>query len=255
MIGRELKRILVKPAAFVCIIVYVSIMMLGVESDLRAGYETGLLNLFWVTENFGVTVFIQTLLFPIAAAGNYFDERKGHYDWLMQMRSGRFRYCMVKIVSAVVGGVVLYLISVLLFFALCLILVPGVRNGSTVESITHLFASTECYWYRVASAIGYYPMMILFAFQYSLHIGIYVLIGLCISVFCTNHYVFYAMPFLLTRVGFYIGGIFALETYITYGRELSVDGGWIVCISRNLIAYAVLGFIYYREMKWRSLNG
>ena len=91
-------------------------------------------------------------------------KRKGHYDWLMQMRSGRFRYCMAKIVSAVLGGVVLYLISVLLFFALCLILVSGVRSESTVESITHLFASTECYWYRVVSAIGYYPMVILFAF-------------------------------------------------------------------------------------------
>lgn len=95
-------------------------------------------------------------------------KRKGHYDWLMQMRSGRFRYCMAKIVSAVIGGVVLYLISVLLFFALCLILVSGVRSGSTVESITHLFVSTECYWYRVVSAIGYYPMVILFAFQYFL---------------------------------------------------------------------------------------
>ena len=84
MIGRELKRILQKPAAFVCVIVYLGIMILGVESDLKMGYESGLLNLFWFTENFGVTAFIQTLVFPIAAAGNYFDERKGHYDWLMQ---------------------------------------------------------------------------------------------------------------------------------------------------------------------------
>ena len=91
MIGRELKRILQKPTAFVCIVVYMGIMILGVESDLRARYEIGFLNLFWVTENFGVTIFIQTLIFPVAAAGNYFDERKGHYDWLIQMRSGQLR--------------------------------------------------------------------------------------------------------------------------------------------------------------------
>lgn len=116
MIGRELKRILQKPAALVCIIVYIGIMILGVETDLRADHESGILSLFYFTENYGVTAFIQTLIFPIAAAGNYFDERKGHYDWLMQMRSGQMKYCFAKIVSAVLSGIILYMISVLLFF-------------------------------------------------------------------------------------------------------------------------------------------
>lgn len=127
MIGRELKRILQKPAALVCIVVYIGIMILGVETDLRAGYGTGIFDLFFLTENYGVTAFVQTLIFPIVAAGNYFDERKGHYDWLMQMRSGQRRYCIAKIVSAVLGGIILYMISVLLFFALCVVFVPGVR--------------------------------------------------------------------------------------------------------------------------------
>lgn len=255
MIGRELKRILQKPTAFVCIVVYMGIMILGVESDLRARYEIGFLNLFWVTENFGVTIFIQTLIFPVAAAGNYFDERKGHYDWLIQMRSGQLRYCIAKIVSAVLGGIILYMISVILFFAVCVIFIPEVRHGSTVESITNLFQSKECFWYRMALSIGYYPTVIVLAFQYSLHIGIYVLLGLCVSVFCTNRYVFYAMPFLLTRIGMYIGGFVGLDAYIPYGRELLADGGWGICLTRNLAAYAVLGFLYYREMKWRGING
>ncbi len=59
MIGRELKRILQKPAAFVCVIVYLGIMILGVESDLKMGYESGLLNLFWFTENFGVPALLR----------------------------------------------------------------------------------------------------------------------------------------------------------------------------------------------------
>ena len=183
MIGRELKRILQKPTAFVCIVVYMGIMILGVESDLRARYEIGFLNLFWVTENFGVTIFIQTLIFPVAAAGNYFDERKGHYDWLIQMRSGQLRYCIAKIVSAVLGGIILYMISVILFFAVCVIFIPEVRHGSTVESITNLFQSKECFWYRMALSIGYYPTVIVLAFQYSLHIGIYVLLGLCVFAY------------------------------------------------------------------------
>lgn len=156
MIGRELKRILQKPTAFVCIVVYMGIMILGVESDLRARYEIGFLNLFWVTENFGVTIFIQTLIFPVAAAGNYFDERKGHYDWLIQMRSGQLRYCIAKIVSAVLGGIILYMISVILFFAVCVIFIPEVRHGSTVESITNLFQSKECFgivWHYLLAII------------------------------------------------------------------------------------------------------
>ena len=259
MIGRELKRILQKPAAFVCVIVYLGIMILGVESDLKMGYESGLLNLFWFTENFGVTAFIQTLVFPIAAAGNYFDERKGHYDWLMQMRSGQMKYCFAKIVSAVLSGIILYMISVLLFFALCVSIAPAVRQGSTVESIKLLFggmtSEDEPFWYKLALSIGYYPTTVLYALGYSFQIGIYVLIGLCVSVFCTNRYVFYAMPFLLTRIGTYMGGVLALDAYIPYGRELLADGGWGICLTRNLAAYAVLGFLYYREMKWRGING
>ena len=143
MIGRELKRILQKPAALVCIIVYIGIMILGVETDLRADHESGILSLFYFTENYGVTAFIQTLIFPIAAAGNYFDERKGHYDWLMQMRSGQMKYCFAKIVSAVLSGIILYMISVLLFFVLCISIAPAVRQGSTVESIKQLCISTS----------------------------------------------------------------------------------------------------------------
>ena len=130
MIGRELKRILQKPTALVCVIIYIAVLFLGIESDLRAGYETGMLNLFWFTENFGATIFIQTLIFPIVAAGNYFDERKGHYDWLMQMRSGQLRYCLAKIVSAVLGGIILYMVSVLLFFILCVVCVPAIIFGN-----------------------------------------------------------------------------------------------------------------------------
>ena len=181
MIGRELKRILQKPAAIVCVIVYLGIMILGVESDLKMGYESGLLNLFWFTENFGVTAFIQTLVFPIAAAGNYFDERKGHYDWLMQMRSGQMKYCFAKIVSAVLSGIILYMISVLLFFALCVSIAPAVRQGSTVESIKLLFggmtSEDEPFWYKLALSIGYYPTTVLYALGYSFQIGIYVLNG------------------------------------------------------------------------------
>ena len=238
MIGRELKRILQKPTALVCVIIYIAVLFLGIESDLRAGYETGMLNLFWFTENFGATIFIQTLIFPIVAAGNYFDERKGHYDWLMQMRSGQLRYCLAKIVSAVLGGIILYMVSVLLFFILCVVCVPAIRRGNTIESVELFLGTKESLWYRMASSIG-----------------IYVLLGLCVSVFCTNQYVFYAMPFLLTRIGTYMGGVLALDAYIPYGRELLADGGWGICLTRNLAAYAVLGFLYYREMKWRGING
>lgn len=255
MTAREIKRIIQKPTALICVIIYTGIMFLGVESDLRAGYETGLLNLFWFTENFGVTLFVQTLIFPIAASGNFFDERKGHYDWLMQTRSGQLRYCAAKIVSAVFGGIILYMSSVLLFFLLCVILSPAVKNACTAEAIKSFFQSGDCFYTRIADVIGYYPTIILYALQYSFHIGIYALIGLCVSVFCTNRYVFYAMPFLLTRLGSYIGGLLAADAYIPFGKEFSADGGWVMCITRNLMAYAVLGFLYYREMKWRGING
>ena len=149
MIGRELKRILQKPTALVCVIIYIAVLFLGIVSDLRAGYETGMLNLFWFTENFGATIFIQTLIFPIVAAGNYFDERKGHYDWLMQMRSGQLRYCLAKIVSAVLGGIILYMVSVLLFFILCVVCVPAIRRGNTIESVELFLGTKESLWYRI----------------------------------------------------------------------------------------------------------
>ena len=138
--------------------------------------------------------------------------------------------------------------------------VPGVRQGGTVESIKLLFGGTlsgdiEPFWYKMALVIGYYPAAILHALGYSFQIGIYVLIGLCVSVFCTNQYVFYTLPFLLTRIGGYIGGFMTWSLYTPFGMERTADGGLTMCIVRNLAAYAVLGFLYYREMKWRGING
>ena len=52
-----------------------------------------------------------------------------------------------------------------------------------------------------------------------------------------------------------MGGVLALDAYIPYGRELLADSGWGICLTRNLAAYAVFGFLYYREMKWRGING
>ena len=67
--------------------------------------------------------------------------------------------------------------------------------------------------------------------------------------------VFYAMPFLLTRLGAYVGGLMTWTLYTPVGMERAADGGLIICLTRNLAAYAVLGFLYYREMKWRGING
>ena len=152
-----------------------------------------------------------------------------------------------KIVSAVLGGIILYMISILLFFALCVVFVREVRQGGTVKSIKLLFWGTLCrghrtFWYKMALVIGYYPAF-LHALGYSFQIGIYVLIGLCVSVFCTNQYVFYTLPFLLTKIGGYIGGFMTWSLYTPFGMERTADGGLTMCIVRNLAAYAVLGFL------------
>ena len=132
----------------------------------------------------------------------------------------------------------------------------AIRRGNTIESVELFFGNK-----RIFVVFAWHLLLVIIQQRYYLHfsilihIGIYVLIGLCVSVFCTNQYVFYAMPFLLTRVGTYIGGVLALDAYIPYGKELLADGGWGICLTRNLAAYAVLGFLYYREMKWRGING
>ena len=47
------------------------------------------------------------------------------------------------------------------------------------------------------------------------------------------------------------------ENFIIFFQDIGHDAfcSWGICLTRNLAAYAVLGFLYYREMKWRGING
>lgn len=75
------------------------------------------------------------------------------------------------------------------------------------------------------------------------------------SVYCTNRYVFYALPFLITRIGKYVGWIFDDSFYRPVMYSSSLGGDLVVCLLRNIMAYAVLGFCFYREISWRMING
>lgn len=255
MIIRDIKHMLRRPVSLFCVLIYTGVLLLGILEDITGETRIGCFEAFYFTENYGIATLLQSLIFPIAAAGCYFDERKGHYDWLMQMRSGQLRYCLSKITAVVLGGIILYMSSVALFFLLCIFLNSDMIAACTADYMAAYMGIKSGLWYHLASSGFYWVGVALYVFLYSLCIGIYNMIALCVSVFCRNRYVFYAFPFLLTRIGFIFGGYFSSTVYTPIGREICADGGVIRCIAMNLLAYAVLGCLYYRELKWRSVHG
>lgn len=151
MLIREIWRILKRPAAAGCIIIYAFVLLLGINSEITN--PLGAFYGFWMSENYGVAILILPLVFPIAAAGNYFDEKKTHCEWIMQMRSGQLRYCISKIIAAAAAGILLYLLSVGLFFVLLLLLCPGFVGRCTAEEIGNVMGK-ENSWYELALRFG-----------------------------------------------------------------------------------------------------
>lgn len=125
MILREIKRILIAPLSWCCVFIYAAIMLVGISNELHYG-ETGWMDLFHLTENYGIARLAKCLIFPMGAAACYYDERIGHSDWLKMMRSGRFRYCLEKTAVTVLGCVFLYLTSVAVFMIIGSIINPRI---------------------------------------------------------------------------------------------------------------------------------
>lgn len=253
MVKRELGRLLKAPVTYACIIIYMGVLFLGIIEDLRAGSSIGWFEQFWLSENFGVACLIGTLIFPIAAAFGCYEERKGHYDWLVMMRSGYPKYCRSRVAAVVIGSMLMYVVSVALTVTVGSVFFPLVYRASNSEQLASYFPGGLWVW--IAGRYGYWTSFFLYVLLNSLSVGIFSMVAVCVSVYSTNRYVICALPFFLYRIGTYLGGVLSRTAYSPFGRELQADGGAVNCIIMNLLAYLVLGYLYYFELKWRRTHG
>lgn len=252
MLLRELKRLFQSPLSYCCVLIYTGIMLLGIFPDLNTKTSQGWFEKYWLTENYGVSCLITALIFPIAVASVCYEERRGGYDWLVVMRTGCRRYCLVKSAAACAGSVLLYLLSVLLFVCIGSVIDPGLLANCTGEALERYFQGAV--WAGLAKDYGYWASFLLFVLLNALSIGIFGSLTVCLSVYSTNRYVICAFPFVIERLGGYVGGVLDRWHYIP-SVYASGTGTIRQCILRSLAAYAVLGGLYLWEWKWRRRHG
>lgn len=133
MIRREARRILMSPLAWFCIFIYTAVMLMGIAETLKvkeAVIYTGWLDQLCQTEEYGITVLVKNLVFPMSVASVYFDEKKGKCDWVKMMRTSRFRYCVTKAIAVFAGSIFLYIMSVLAFVAIGSMMHPEILTAT-----------------------------------------------------------------------------------------------------------------------------
>ena len=249
---RDIKTIFKQPVTAVCIVIYACLLILGAAEDLQN--SSSLFELFWFSENFGVTLIVRSLVFPIAVVSGYCAERHGHYDWLMMMRMGEKKYCAFRVISCWLIGIFLYLLSAFLFCCIVMITADGDRVN-TAERLVYFFGQ-KTVWSSLAEKTCFLLSFFLYILLNSLAVGICILLALCAAVFDWNKYAIFTIPFLLGRIGsFFDGSPLSLLFYSPFGRELETDGGMVSCLLRNGIAGLILGFLFYKEVCWRKRHG
>lgn len=254
MLYRELKRLFQSPLSYCCVLIYAGVMLLGILTDLSGGTNQSWFGLYWYTENFGVSSLIAVLVFSIAVSAVCYEERRGGYDWLVMMRSGCGKYCFVKAAAACMGSILMYLLSTLLFVCIGSIIAPSTLSNCTAEGIERFF-SVKGVWSELAEDYGYWASFAFYVLLNALSVGTFSIITVCLSVYCSNRYIICAFPFMIDRLGTYVGGILSRLNYTPFGHEYSADGRIVTCILWNLAACTVLGLLYLGEMKWRRSHG
>lgn len=255
VVKREIVQFFKMPISYGCMILYACILLMGILEDLSVGngVSNGWFEQYWYAENFSIGQLVSPLIFPIAISGVCAEEQKGHYSWLVLMRSGYKKYCIQKMSAALIESILLYTVSIFIAVGIGSILFPTVLEMSTAESLAASYPGGL--WGCLAIKSGYWFSFLLYVILNSLNIAIFSMMSICVSVFSANRYIIAALPFFLSRLGSFAGGWFAKITYTPFGKEWDADGGCVMCIIANLIAYLVLALIFITALKWRRRHG
>lgn len=261
MIRREARRILISPLAWFCVFIYTAVMLMGIAETLKvkeAVIDTGWLDQLCQTEEYGITVLVKNLVFPMSVASVYFDEKKGKCDWVKMMRTSRFHYCVTKAIAVFAGSIFLYIMSVLAFVAIGSMMHPEILTVTK-----NSFLLTGEMWQRWIQDGNYWAVFFLYIVLNALHVAAWSsMLGLCVSVFSENRYVVAAVPFFINRNFLYLGdkvdGLSMLSPYQYRPTQFWFTGtpmDLFLLVLKNLAVLFLFTFIFIKEIKWRSLHG
>lgn len=185
--------------------------------------STGYIDLFLFSQGYSTTA-ILALIFPIIAvlpfAATYREERQSGYYFLICGKTGRLRYCCIKLLYVFLTGASAVGVPNLLFLFICLFLKQGMIGESSI-SIGFL-------WPLYCERPLLYGALI--AVNSALCGGIFSLLGLGISAWFKNKYIAALLPF---------GG------YIFSGMLLAYIAPWLnaICLFA-LNAYGAGAMLY-----------
>lgn len=261
MIRREARRILTSPLAWFCVFIYSAVMLMGIAETLNvkeAVIDTGWLDQLCQTEEYGITVLVKNLVFPMSVASVYFDEKKGKCDWIKMMRTSRFRYCVTKAIAVFAGSIFLYIMSVLAFVAIGSMMHPEILTVTK-----NSFLLTGEMWQRWIQDGNYWTVFFLYIVLNALHVAAWSsMLGLCVSVFSENRYVVAAVPFFINRIFLYLGDkvdwLSVLSPYQYRPTQFWFSGtpmDLFGLVLKNLAVLFLFTFIFIKEIKWRASHG
>lgn len=261
MIRREARRILISPLAWFCVFIYTAVMLMGIAETLKvkeAVIDTGWLDQLCQTEEYGITVLVKNLVFPMSVASVYFDEKKGKCDWVKMMRTSRFHYCVTKAIAVFAGSIFLYIMSVLAFVAIGSMMHPEILTVTK-----NSFLLTGEMWQRWIQDGNYWAVFFLYIVLNALHVAAWSsMLGLCVSVFSENRYVVAAVPFFINRNFLYLGdkvdGLSMLSPYQYRPTQFWFTGtpmDLFLLVLKNLAVLFLFTFIFIKEIKWMASHG
>lgn len=261
MIRREVRRIVMSPLTWFCVVVYAVVMLMGIAETLKVKgkvVDTGWLDQLCTTEEYGITTLVKSLVFPMSIASVYFDEKKGKCDWVKMMRTSRFRYCVTKAIIVFFGSVFLYIVSVLIFVAVGSMIHPEILQ---VTNSSYLLTGEM--WQKWIREGKYWCVFFLYVFLNSLRVAAWSsMLALCVSAISENRYVIAAVPFFINRIFLYLGDmvewLFVINPYYYNPIQFWYTGTpadlvWLAL--KNLMVGFLFTCVFIEEMKWRASHG
>jgi hypothetical protein len=199
MFRQDMRRILRSPVFYFSILVVEICIVAGAWEDLSEINDFVFLGTMgWFASGSSMICYAIPLLAGLAVSDSYCIERKDGYHYSVMSRGSKLRYCISKIVTANLSGMMMMAAAEILFVVVCFV----VRRGDLVLS-TDLISKSffENTWHAVFFEKGC-PIMawVSWMLSYCVAASIFPGISLCVSLVIRNRYVVMAAPFVLEEI-------------------------------------------------------
>jgi hypothetical protein len=276
MLSSELKKLVFSPGTVAgVLLLYVG----NVLSTLRYFGEPICPVLYMLEESayLGFTTFLLAVAVVLPVARLQYCETSTGYHHFLMARSGVVKYLVTKIVAAAISGMVIMLLSAILYMITVLLagnplLGEGLNSAlswSTLEDYrdavdngtAEAFLSAASFYDRLLLNERYGTLLVIFLTAYVLNGALWPVLCLATFAFTQNKYLVAAVPFVLRMLGMYI--FQRLQLFFLDSSQMLLDGvmrdtacgGLVYIVVFTLCGILLSGGIWSFSVLRRRKNG